>query len=502
MKDYWPYKKKKVIGQGKNRFSQKCKSKKPRSKCHSMNLRLPFTFTKVDSSTNLPLGGALFRLVDQYGDVQEEVSDSSGRVRFLLQIEMIYHLMEVTPPLGYTPNRQMYKVRIDRFGVTWVNNFQSNELVIPNSPGQPGIVGEFTALKRMYTSLSPLPGAIYTLYQEGIPVDQATSSRLGEVNFSHLAPGSYELIETGIPAGYRPFEPSYLVEVATSGEVTINGEEADGFLLFNMEEAELNFEKLSFPDISPLSGALFELLDSSGTVINTQISDPLVNFAIVEPGNYTLVESNAPPSYVDNQTSYDVFVSPFGYITIDGFPLANYQFGNSTGQLLLQLAESETYRPLQDVVFEIARQDGTVIGTFTTNSSGFIEQALPDGEYRVRQVSALPGYQIDPVTYMIEVNGGVVTSINGVSPDNGGLLVQNKPTIQGQIITSYVDEDGRSLAADTVQIENGQYVITPDQLLEIPGYTLIGLVPESAPLVGISYPDTPTQIQFLYRVNP
>lgn len=61
----------------------------------------------------------------------------------------------------------------------------------------------FTLAKRARDTDLPLAGARYTLYLNGQAAAAAISDASGSLHFADLSPGSYDLVETQAPAGYR-----------------------------------------------------------------------------------------------------------------------------------------------------------------------------------------------------------------------------------------------------------------------------------------------------------
>ncbi len=108
----------------------------------------------------------------------------------------------------------------------------------PVSPPVP--TGSFTAVKQDRSTGAVMAGAEYTLYQSGQAVKTAVSGTDGRLTFSGLSPGTYELIEMNTPDGFRPEQTSYRVTADENGNVTIDGQPADGHILFNVPEAPVS----------------------------------------------------------------------------------------------------------------------------------------------------------------------------------------------------------------------------------------------------------------------
>ncbi len=63
--------------------------------------------------------------------------------------------------------------------------------------------------------------------------------------------------------------------------------------------------------------------------------------------------------------------------------------------LLIIKTDMQTGEPLQDVSFDIAKQNGEKIGTFTTDRNGRITVDLQAGTYTVVETAARESYELD-----------------------------------------------------------------------------------------------------------
>lgn len=286
-------------------------------------------FYKIDAETGAGLPGALFEIRSSGVIIASAYSEMNGRVCFDQLPPGTYVLAEVAPPPGYQPVQQQFIVTIDDMGNAYIDGIPAQDFRIANIRESVN-PGSFTAIKIDTDSGERLSGAVYSLTSGGTVIATAVSDFAGRVTFSQLPPGAYVLTEVQAPPGYIPVQTSYTVIVSEIGTVTIDGIPANNFLLENRNQSfNLAFTKIDSVTLATLPGAAFTL-SSGGIIVGSAVSDASgrVNFGLLAPGTYTLVETAPPPGYASNPTPHTVVVDALGNITIDGVSLAGYLFPN------------------------------------------------------------------------------------------------------------------------------------------------------------------------------
>ena len=288
--------------------------------CNACRYMLLF-IRKIDSITGAGILGAVFELVSCNGFTCRGTTDSNGLLIFSILPCNTFMLREVGVPAGYAPVDHIYNICADSCGRIFVDDVLTSQLIISNTP----VTASFTAVKVNIENGMPLAGAVYTLFMNSTVVASTVSNEAGQVTFTGLSPGTYELAETTPPPGFQTNTERLTVVVAQDGSVTINGQPANGFLLNDVPLSEFVFQKLDSATGLPLAGATFTLTQN-GTVIGTATSglDGLVNFGILAAGTYQLTETITPPGYQPNSTVYQVIVGTDGSITVNGVPLDEF----------------------------------------------------------------------------------------------------------------------------------------------------------------------------------
>ena len=177
---------------------------------------------------------------------------------------------------------------------------------------------------------------------------------------------------------------------------------------YALKEASITFE-LSFGEIEVtkksddgtlLKNAVFELLNSSGTVIKTATTNAsgVAKFTDLEPGSYKVREKAPPQGYSLAATSSE-------NVTVVAGSVTKCTFTNKriSGKVRIVKTDSQTHKPLAGATFTVTRLSGPesdnatdigkVVATITTNAQGIAETGLlPWGEYKIVETGVPDGY--------------------------------------------------------------------------------------------------------------
>ena len=173
-------------------------------------------------------------------------------------------------------------------------------------------------------------------------------------------------------------------------------------LTFELSEGEIVVVKKSTDGIL-LKGTVFELLNSSGTVLKTATTDGSgkVVFGNLAPGSYKVREKTASEGYTISATATQ-------NVTVTAGATSNVTFTNEriTGVIKIVKKDSATNQPLPGATFTVTRLTGPasdnasdigkVVATITTNPQGIAQTGLlPWGQYKVQETGVPEGY-LDP----------------------------------------------------------------------------------------------------------
>lgn len=234
--------------------------------------------------------------------------------------------------------------------------------------------------------------------------------------------------------------------------------------------------KTSASSGAALSGAVFELLNSAGAVLQSQTTgaDGSATFSNVQAGTYTVREKNAPQGY-------QVSIQSSQTVTVTAGATSRLSFANAPiqGKIRIVKTDSLTHEPLAGVQFIITRlsappsaNDAGVGETIllTTNEQGGAETGWLDyGRYRIEE-TAVPAHYVD-APFRTELDcfeGGKTYEIAAMNePTKGWLRLtktdrKNGNPVAGVTFDIYEnDAYGNALVGGMTTGENGVAVSEP-----------------------------------------
>lgn len=387
--------------------------------------QLDLKFYSRDTTTNAPVCGASFELLQGSRLISTTVSAPDGLVSFRFLKAGSYTLLETLPAPGYLPHRHAYAVIITADGDITVDGVPAEAFILKNEPF-------LFQLHKTDLNGQPLEGALFRLAAEDENISYEFFSGIdGFITFQQVPPGSYTLTEITPPAGYQPNPDSYAVEISEDGSVLI-GHPPSRLLPVTSTPltSQSTFLKDASPDGAPnlqftktdasgtpLAKALFTLHSENG-ILREAVSDidGRVFFENVPEGTYTLREQTPPPNYLPCSTAHTVVMPANGAAQIGPLPAEEFTALSYEAPNVYLLKASAEGDALEGAVFEL-RQNDLPIDALITDASGWgaFFRLLP-GDYTIVETQAPAGYDPDPRIRKVSV-----------SPD-GMLTIDEKPT--------------------------------------------------------------------------
>ena len=351
---------------------------------------------KVDSkNSSIKLAGAVFEVYDSEENLKGTIKTNSQGKGSLGNLEYgEYTLVEKIAPLGYVLSSDRITVNVNSEGITYKT--------ITNTK----ILGKINILKVDSADENiKLPGAVFEVKDsEGTVVDTITTDENGVGTSKELPYGSYTVAEVSAPSGYELSGESKNVTIDSNGETIELTFENTKIL------GKINILKVDGADEGvKLSGAVFEVKDSEGTVVDTITTDEngVGTSKELPYGSYTVAEVSAPSGYELSGEARNVTIDSNGEII-------ELTFENTKilGKInILKVDSADEGVKLPGAVFEVKDFQGTVVDTITTDENGVgTSKELPYGSYTVAEVSAPSGYELsgESKNVTIDSNGQII----------------------------------------------------------------------------------------------
>ena len=181
----------------------------------------------------------------------------------------------------------------------------------------------------------------------------------------------------------------------------------------------LKLIKLEKGTDTPLSGAVFEVVDPDGATVGTFAtgSDGTVTIPLTLAGNYTVYERVAPLDHLLSDT-------PAQNIKVEYGKVAELTCWNEPYGTLRIEKLSDTGAHLPGAMVQIKHIESGVTYTAETNFAGYaIFDNIKPGAYEIREITAPSGWLKDDATYTVSVATGETTTFSLVNKELPGLRI-------------------------------------------------------------------------------
>lgn len=181
----------------------------------------------------------------------------------------------------------------------------------------------------------------------------------------------------------------------------------------------LKIIKLEKGTDTPLSGAIFEVVDPDGATVGTFAtgSDGTVTIPLTLAGNYTVYERVAPLDHLLSDT-------PAQNIRVEYGKVAELTCWNEPYGTLRVEKLSNTGAHLPGAMVQVKHIESGVTYTAETNFAGYaIFDEIKPGAYEIKEITAPSGWLKDDATYTASVATGETTTFSLVNKELPGLRI-------------------------------------------------------------------------------
>ena len=206
----------------------------------------------------------------------------------------------------------------------------------------------------------------------------------------------------------------------------------------------LKITKLEKGTDTPLSGAIFEVVDPDGATVGTFATgaDGTVTIPLTLAGNYTVYERVAPLDHLLSDNPAQNIKAEYGKV-------AELTYWNEPYGTLRIEKLSDTGAHLPGAMVQIKHIESGVTYTAETNFAGYaIFDNIRPGAYEIKEITAPSGWLKDDATYTATVSTGEMTTFSIVNKELPGLRIikyDRKNMVAMSGVTFEVWRDGVSL---------------------------------------------------------
>lgn len=424
---------------------------------------------KIDSRTGKPIAGAVFKLeTADHSLIGTLETDANGECLFTNLLAGHYIITETQAPPGYELSNPASQTITIKYGVNNYVDFvdaEKGSLVIIL---QDKHTGEY------------LPGGqfIVTREDDQIVVFDGSTDITGTIVVGDLLPGWYTVEQYFAPDGYTIVDKSTKVEILVGEQQTV---------YFVDETAGIVIEKYDATnDKLMLEGARFQLTrDADNVVIGEYVTDKdgMVMASGLIPGLYHVTELVAPDGYAIDEGPKLVHVKggAVAHVAFSDTPLAG---------ITVNVVDKDTRAPLTGCIVEVWRQNGEMVDSLTTDTTGTVQTTkLAAGYYVIKLVHVIDGYTATETEVTVEIKEGIPVTHVFECISNGILRVQSTTTDNKAVagLKFLVTTLDGSKVGEYVTASNGTYTLPSLN----PGWYRI--IPSSAP-DGYTLQDVPEKV--------
>lgn len=314
-----------------------------------------------------------------------------------------YELEEVISPKGYLKGKSIkFKIRNDRevIFLDFLNEKITGNLEIAKkSQNTKDLIMNETVFK-----IKDLNKRKYLYFNGSAEIKTLE----GKISIKNISFGNYLLEEVYPPTGYLTGEPIFF---------SIKDDRETVFLeVFNKKiEGGVEIHKID-KDTKELilDEVTFKIKDKETNKYlifgeNEEITtvDGIIKLEGIPYGKYELEEISPPFNYKKASSTF------FEITENEKIILIEVDNEKKTGSLTIKKLDTDTLKPLGNVLFAIFKNDGTLLDEYKTNEEGIIElNNLEIGKYLIKEIATLEDYELCDEVIEVEIKEGIKSIVS------------------------------------------------------------------------------------------
>lgn len=320
---------------------------------------------------------------------------------------------------------------------------------------------------------SDLPDGKFTITRcaDNSVVATGVTDQAGIWMVGNLTPGKYIITHTYAASGYTIVDTEKTEFVVAGMNKDVYFKDATAGLVVELVDSITN---------ETIKGGRFQVIRNSDNIVIGEYETDMDGLALVSrliPGMYTVKCIGVPDGYVlkgDESKLTHVKANETAHATFFATPIAG---------ITIHSVDKDTKKPLAGTKFEVWNQNGVLVDTYTTDTTGTIQtNKLAPGHYVVKQIYAENGYIPVTAEMTVEVKTGtsVVYTFESVCTCTMKIVAldQNDKYLSGMKVKvakqsgEYVGEyiTGIDGSVTVNNLASGYYVVTEVEAPE--GYTV------------------------------
>ncbi|MEG0680057.1 MAG: SpaA isopeptide-forming pilin-related protein, partial [Eubacterium sp.] len=403
-------------------------------------IRGSVSLKKADTLTGQALAGVTFGIFkeDAAEPFATAVTDENGMLSFgNLLMNVNYTVKEMA-----TLNNYVLLNRAETFTVT-ADHTQKDLGTWNNDPTA-------FSVKKTDINGAPLENAVFGLYDGEVEIARATSNDTGDVTFTHLEKGkTYTVKELEAPEDYFVNPTVFKLTIDQEGIGTLTDNDQTITEVINEDKGSITLNKTAEETQKALSGAVFELKDANGKVVEkTTDENGQIIFTDLPMGTYTIREISAPNGYACSEdiTTITLIKGSAQKPSISRTNrLSGFSFNKTVKYMESCSATPDKATALSDAIFGLYSDKNTTHKIAEATSDSFGQVSFTDlsvGTYYVKELSVTGDKIImNTETYCATIDA--YGHFDGLKTLSGDVLATNtvvNDVVRGTIEIKKVDE--------------------------------------------------------------